>query len=132
MKSDKPSRFTILIVDDSEELLEVLKIILEKNGHEVITKNSPAGIGNFVQQNKIDLLLLDVYFGEGGANGRDICKELKSNPPTSYFSILLMSVTYDHVDTFEECRADGFIEKPFDLHDLLEKINACLKKEPAN
>jgi DNA-binding response OmpR family regulator len=130
MKSDKPPGFTILIVDDSEELLEVLSIILEKNGHEVITKNSPADINNFVQANKIDLLLLDVVLGE--ANGKDVCKELKSNPLTNYFPILIMSGAYSHLDDLKECGADAYIEKPFDLHDLLEKINACLKKESAN
>ncbi len=121
---------TILIVDDSEELLEVLSIIIGKQGYEVITKNSPEGIMNFVQQNKIDLLLLDVIFPDH--NGKEICKQLKSGPLTSYFPVLLMSVTPDFLIEFKECGADGIIEKPFDLSTLIEKINGCLHIEPVN
>lgn len=123
---------TILIVDDSEELLDVLRIVLEKQGHHVITKNSPDNLIHIVHENKIGLLLLDIFFGEGTANGRDICKELKSNPLTNYFPVIIMSVTYDLLGDFQECEADEFIEKPFALHDLMKKINTCLHKEPAS
>jgi len=47
----------ILVVDDSIEILEVIKLILEQQGYQVFTKDKPDGIVDFVQNNKIGLLL---------------------------------------------------------------------------
>jgi len=112
---------TILLVDDSKELLDVLEIILKKYGYNIIAKESPANISNLVQQIKIDLLLLDVRLKN--VSGRFISKELKADPQTSYFPIVLMSSSRDHGANYQECGAVDFIEKPFDLVELVAKVN---------
>ena len=133
METAGHSNFSILIVDDSEELLDVLNIVLKQQGHHVFAKTNPYLIRHFVQENKIDLLLLDVIFGvDGKVDGREFCKELKSDPLTNYFPIILMSVFHDNLIEFKDCGANDTIEKPFDLHELIVKINTCLHTEPAN
>ncbi len=120
------SKLRILVIDDSEELLDVLSIVLKKNGYDVITKTNTADLKDFLQQTRIDILLMDVVINE--INGRDICRELKSDPATSYFPILIMSVHASKLIDFEECLANGVIEKPFDLSELAGKINSSLNK----
>jgi len=63
----------ILVIDDSPELLEVFKAILERQGYEIIAKNSPRDIYAFVQNNRINILFLDVILQN--INGKTICKE---------------------------------------------------------
>src|SRR5438045_8605476 len=104
------SRTKILIVDDSIELLHILAQILEKYDYEIITATDPCDISNVVKINRIDLLILNV--SGTGTNGRDICRELKSNPLTNYFPVILMSVIYDYLVDLDKCLADDFIEKP--------------------
>ncbi len=114
----------VLIIDDSSELLEVFKIIFEKQGYEIITQSSSTDIFSIVQDNKIDILLLDVFLN--GINGRDICKQLKSDPLTNYFPIVLISASPENLIDLNECGADGFIEKPFDINFIVSKINSLL------
>jgi DNA-binding response OmpR family regulator len=126
MNSLQTSYERILVIDDSEELLDVLSLILARQGYTVIIKNSPDGIADFVQRNHIDLLLLDVILM--GNNGRHVCRSLKSDHRTDYFPIILMSATPQLLLNLDECIADGRLEKPFDISLLLRKVENGLSK----
>jgi len=115
----------ILVIDDAQDLLQVLELILGRFGYNVVIKNSPEAVFDYVQKTHIDLLLLDVRLR--GVNGRYICQELKSNPKTSYFPIILMSSYPSSLINLEECTADDFIEKPFNLNELISKVNSVIK-----
>jgi adenylate cyclase len=112
---------TVLIIDDSEDLLDVLQLILTKYGYNVLAQTGPNNIGDFVQRVKIDLLLLDVRLPN--VSGRFVCKELKSNPITNYFPIVLMSASAKYGNSYKDCGADDFIEKPFNLTELITKVS---------
>lgn len=114
----------ILIIEDSEDLLEMLEFILRTNNYEPFGKTHPDDIYDFVSNTSIDLLLLDVSLKH--ANGRDICKKLKADPQTGYFPIILMSANPKFLIDFDECEADGIIEKPFGLNVLLDEINRVI------
>ena len=118
------SRTTILIIDDSKELLEVLQLILEKQGYNSITQTSSIDIAGFLKSNRIDLLIIDVVLN--GSNGRDICSQLKSNADTNYFPIILMSASPEYLRDHKDCEADDIIEKPFDIKGLLGKVEKLL------
>lgn len=124
------SKLTILIIDDSAELLEVFKLVFEKQGYNIITRSSSADIISFIQNNKIDILLLDVFLNK--INGRQVCKQLKDDPSTSYFPIVLMSASPENLLDLEECSADGYIEKPFDIKYLVKKIESLLAEAKNN
>jgi DNA-binding response OmpR family regulator len=119
----KPS---LLVIDDCVEILEIFKLVFETKGYQVITKKSAIDIFIFVENNKIDILILDIILN-GVTSGRRICKELKSNPLTNYFPIILISASPELLFDFRECDADGFIEKPFDLEVAVRKIDSLLK-----
>ncbi len=124
MSANLHSQKTILVIDNAEELLHVLERILGRFGYNVFVKNCPEGMSEFVQNTRIDLLLLDVRLR--GANGRFICQELKSDPKTNYFPVVLTSSYPSSLINLNECAGHDFIEKPFSLDDLISKVNRVI------
>jgi DNA-binding response OmpR family regulator len=120
---------TILIIDDSSELLEVFKMIFEKQGYNIITKTSFSNIFPILSTTKIDLLLLDVILND--MDGREICRQLKSNAATNYFPIIIMSASPENLIDAAQYGADSSIEKPFDINGVMEKVNSLVYKIPA-
>ena len=127
MKQNSEKKVTVLIIDDSTELLDVFKIVFERQGYNIITKTSAKDIFNLVRTNEIDILLLDVFLND--SNGRDICFKLKRDSLTA-FPVLLMSASPENLLDLNECGADGFIEKPFDINYITEKISALVSRFP--
>jgi len=124
MNSPEQYKGRILIVEGSEDLLEMLEFVLRINHYEVFCKKTADDVHDFVLDNNIDLLLLDVC--SWGIHGRDICKKLKADCETAYFPVVLMSSNPKLLYDFRECDADGVIDKPFGLTVLLSKISAVI------
>ena len=108
----------ILIVDDEQDLLYIIKLLLTFKGFDVITHDSGYGVPGIVKKTKPDLILLDIRLP--GKSGTEICKELKeiSNLP----SIILFSAHAREMEVLADCKADGFISKPFDLNYFIEMV----------
>ena len=119
------SGIRILVIDDSKDLLEVFQLIFEQQGINAITKTSALDIAAFVEAERIDLLIIDVILN--GANGRQICRQLKSKSKTNYFPIVLMSASPEYLFDPHECGADDTVEKPFDIKLLMKKIKMLVK-----
>lgn len=115
------TKIKILILDDSPDLLDALRIFLEYESCEVYTVGSKELLKTELKRRKPDIIILDVYI-HGHADGRAICKIIKSDIETRHIPVLLMSVNKRGLERFEECQADAIIEKPFDLWNLLQKI----------
>jgi DNA-binding response OmpR family regulator len=128
----------VLIVDDEPDIVETLDFALRRRGFEVrAAYDGPQGLAA-AMEDPPDLLLLDVMLP--GCNGYEVSRQLKdwmeSSPSARRFPILL--VTARKVNTQERedfvamwSRADGVIYKPFDLGDLVAKIQELLPAEPA-
>jgi DNA-binding response OmpR family regulator len=114
---------TILIADDDPGILDALTLLLEDAGYEVKTANDGAAIRE-IYTAPPDLLLLDIWLS--GWNGRDICIALKSVEQTKHVPILLFSANNETEEIAKEAGADDFIAKPFDIDELLEKIEKYL------
>ncbi len=112
-------RKSILIADDNPGILEVVSIILESEGYEVKSTADPQHVLQ-VKENPPGLILLDIWMG--GTDGRHICKQLKADQATHHIPIILMSANSDISAIAEESGADGFIAKPFEIDDLISKI----------
>lgn len=116
----------ILIVDDSAELLEAMQIFLEREGYEIRILTNPLIVMQTVKEFQPDLIILDVFIS--GKDGRDICRSLRKNIITKYLCIMLFSASPQALKNFELYDADGFIEKPFALNDIIKKIESVLEK----
>lgn len=109
----------ILIVDDNPINSQILKWMLKGEDRELVTLQTHRGIEKMLDQVQPDLLVMDIKLD--GANGCEICTELKMNPSYSSLPILLTSSNEEYYD--EDCRADGFISKPYNKAELLESIS---------
>jgi two-component system phosphate regulon response regulator PhoB len=114
----------VLIIDDCSDYLDMMEISLERSGFQAITQNTSKEISNLVQKHKIDILLLDMLMPD--MCGKLFCKELKANPKTNYFPIIMISGSPDIIHEFPKFHADDAIEKPVDLKILIDKINVQL------
>ena len=116
----------ILVVDDDVDILNVVQLVLDANGFEVVAIPNWQHINTHVDEFKPDLILLDVSLGT--QDGRNICKQLKSNHNTKHIPVILFSANHNIEKSLSECLADNFISKPFDINDLVEGINSQLMK----
>jgi DNA-binding response OmpR family regulator len=109
----------IMIADDDPGILDAVSIMLEYEGYEV--KSTLNGADLLTMEGELpDLLLLDIWMS--GTDGRDICRHLKQKTLTSTLPIVMISASRDIELSAMEAGADDFLAKPFDMDDLLKKI----------
>lgn len=117
----------ILVVDDEQDLLEILKFNLETEGYEVATATSAEealhlNLGDF------NLLLLDVMMG--GMSGFAMARKLKDNPSTAAIPIIFLTARDTENDTLTgfSLGADDYISKPFSIREVLVRVRAVLRR----
>ena len=111
----------ILVIDDDEDILSILEIIFGDEGYEPILYNT----GTTAEHIKIlhpDLILLDVRITGFDKTGAEICSEIKSQLDLAGIPVLLISAEADIDKLAHGCGANGFIDKPFDIYNLLTKV----------
>ena len=125
---NKPYR--ILIVDDEQDLLEILKFNLETEGYEADTATS-AEEALTLDIASYDLLLLDVMMG--GMSGFAMAKRLKENPTTAAVPIIFLTARDTENDTVTgfNLGADDYISKPFSIREVLVRIRAVIRRTTA-
>lgn len=117
----------ILVVDDEQDLLEILKFNLETEGYEVVTATS-AEDALLLDIASFDLLLLDVMMG--GMSGFAMARQLKDNPATSQVPIIFLTARDTENDTVTgfNLGADDYISKPFSLREVMVRVRAVLRR----
>ncbi len=117
----------ILVVDDEQDLLEILKFNLETEGYEVVTATS-AEDALLLDIASFDLLLLDVMMG--GMSGFAMARQLKDNPSTSQVPIIFLTARDTENDTVTgfNLGADDYISKPFSLREVMVRVRAVLRR----
>ena len=115
----------ILVVDDDVDILSVMEIILSMKGFEVEVSSRGENTFPIINSFKPDLILLDVLIS--GYDGRIICKQLKSDHKTKHIPVIMFSAHPSAAATISDYGADDFISKPFDVDNLINKVNKQLK-----
>ena len=113
----------ILIADDDPAIVESTKFILEEFGYRV-DYSYDGKIVYDMKDHFPDLMLLDIWMS--GQDGRDICKYLKKDPLKRSIPVIMISASRDIKKSALAVGANDFLEKPFDMEDLLAKINKLL------
>lgn len=115
----------VLVVDDEEQIIKMLKLRLEFFGHCVIA----AGNGQECLQKiseKPDIILLDAVMP--GLSGFEVCKKIKEMEAVKDIPVIILTAltSEEDVDKSIECGASCFISKPFNAEDVIVKINNAL------
>jgi DNA-binding response OmpR family regulator len=113
----------ILIMDDDPAIVDAMRIMLEHTGYEPVVFTN----GNDLLKDRYempDLFILDKQLS--GVSGLDICRYLKKQPASKNIPIIIFSAS-PHIEKMAlNAGAEDFIEKPFRMKDLLEKIERLL------
>ncbi len=114
----------ILVADDDPAIVESTRLILEEFGYEVDSTVDGETIYK-MERDYPDLLLLDIWMS--GIDGREICRYLKNEERTREIPIIMISASRDIKESAREAGADDFLAKPFNMDDLIEKIEKHIK-----
>ena len=117
----------ILIVDDIEHNIKILKSILEKSGYVVsVARSGPEALA-FLETETIDLIIMDIMMPE--MDGIETCKEIKSRDDLSEIPVIFitaLSETPEKIRAFEAGGVD-YIDRPFVREEVLARINVHIR-----
>jgi DNA-binding response OmpR family regulator len=117
MSSDKQKK--IMIADDDPGIVDAVEMLLEFEGYEVTSTVDGSTVLD-MKHELPDLLLLDIWMS--GEDGREICKKLKTTPITKDIPVIMISASRDIKQSAMDSGADDFLAKPFEMAELLKKI----------
>lgn len=117
----------ILVTDDEKDVVELLKFLLEKDGHQVITAHNGKDALAIANKDMPELILLDVMMPE--MDGYTVQTNLLDNPKTKDIPIIILTAKGQLRDVFAmSANVKAYIEKPFDPKTLRQKISESLPK----
>jgi len=119
----------ILVVDDEEDILELLKYNLSREGYQVSCTTSGEKTLNLVKTETPDLIVLDLMLP--GMDGLEVARRLKENPHTKNVPIVMLTAKGEEADivTGLELGADDYVTKPFSPRILLARVRAVLRRK---
>jgi two-component system phosphate regulon response regulator PhoB len=122
----------ILAVDDEEDLLELVRYNLSREGYQVTCLATGDGAVQAVRAQKPDLVVLDLLLP--GMDGLEICRQIKQDPSLRHTPVLLLTAKSEDVDVVAglELGADDYMTKPFSPRVLLARIRAVLRRRPTS
>ncbi|MCK4649339.1 response regulator [bacterium] len=116
----------ILVVDNEPEFLKALSVSLKASGYEVLTaQNGQEGLKKAHTSNP-DLIILDILMPR--MDGYELCRLLKFDQRYKAIPIIMLTAKAQETDKVmgEKVGADGYITKPFETQDLLNRIKKFL------
>ena len=123
----------ILIVDDDEELVELIVDVLDRDGRfETRSVNNGFDAGMMVKEYRPDILVLDVMLPD--INGKDVCQKIRSDSLLDDVRIICISgmVEQDKIGDLLEAGANSFLQKPFEVDQLVDMVCRELDVEPVS
>ena len=116
----------ILLVEDDETLLDLISEYLGENGYDVTTSNNAKDALDLAYEQNFDLLILDVKLPKGdGFSLLSSLRELGVSAPSIFTTSLN---TIDDLEKGYKSGCDDYLKKPFELKELLIRIQALLKR----
>ncbi|AEM73508.1 response regulator transcription factor [Caldicellulosiruptor acetigenus] len=119
---------SILIVDDEQHILELLKFNLRKEGYNTFEADSGVLALEILKHNKVDLVILDIMMSD--KDGYEVLKEIRFNRDTKNLPVILLSAKSEEIDKILglELGADDYITKPFSVKELVVRVKALLRR----
>ena len=120
---------SVLVVEDDRNIAQLLQLYLEKEGYAVsVARDGGEGLAKFRAQQP-DLVLLDVMMPV--MDGWTVCKRIRSESQTPIIMLTAKAETDDKVNGLKS-GADDYITKPFEMQEVLARIEAVLRRTDRN
>ncbi|MCA9581223.1 MAG: response regulator, partial [Myxococcales bacterium] len=127
-KKRKDGKLVVLVVDDEQDIRRLLRRVLEEKGFEVLEAGRGLEALQLVRDGAPDLILLDAMLPE--VHGFEICRRIKGSRRYGHIPIIMISAIYRGwrvaEDLMESYGAFAFLEKPFRMSEVLDRIDAAL------
>ena len=115
----------ILLVEDDLEISKLLADFLQTNGYEVLCQYDGLHVVDCLQENKIDLILLDIMLPY--RNGDTVLSDIRKYSTVPVIIISAKGTTQNKIDLLR-LGADDYITKPFDMEEVLARIESNLRR----
>lgn len=116
----------VMVIDDDESIREVVTLILENSGFEVVSYSDCNDIVEKVKKDKPCIVLMDLWVPDMG--GEFATKTLKANAELSGIPVILFSANNDISKAAQKAGADGHIQKPFDMQEFQDTITRFIHR----
>jgi DNA-binding response OmpR family regulator len=120
--------YDILIIDDDARIVDMVELVLQREGYHVTRANTASDALQAVETNVPDLIIIDNMLPD--MDGVKLCRLLREHPYVANVPILFLtglSGTHSVVDAFES-GADDYIRKPFQPRELSARVRAHLRR----
>lgn len=119
------NKFNILVVDDEQKIVDVVKAYLEKDGYNVVTALDGEMALNTFSKETIHLIILDLMLPK--ISGEEVCHKIRS---TSNVPIIMLTAKVDEDERIEgiSMGADDYLTKPFSVRELVVRVRALLRR----
>ncbi|MHB8206481.1 response regulator [Mucilaginibacter sp.] len=116
----------ILVLDDNQDILDVVQETLAYEQFNVKSITQGVEVLPMVEEFLPDLVILD--YRVAGANGGEICRQIKTHPKFNTIPVIIFSAYINRESELLAYGCDAIISKPFDLTELMEKVNNLVSK----
>lgn len=122
---------TILVVDDEEDILELVRFHLSREGYGVVCAETGEEAWRKTKENPVDLMVIDLMLP--GMDGLELTRRLKNDPQTRSIPVVMLSAKGEEVDivTGLELGAEDYVTKPFSPRVLLARVRAVFRRRSA-
>jgi DNA-binding response OmpR family regulator len=125
LKNNANAPKNILVIEDNSAILDVITLVLQSEAYQVNGLSKSIDYMVHIDELKPDLLIMDIMLPDG--DGRVILQELRQNDNTKDIPVLMISARYTEDNVRQgEYKPNGFLAKPFDIDDLLDRIEGIL------
>jgi two-component system phosphate regulon response regulator PhoB len=111
----------IYVLEDNDDIRELIQYLFESEDYLVTSFANATDFKKHQIVNQPSVFVLDVMLPDG--NGVEICNRLKTDQATADIPVLLMSANTNVAYIGAESKADDFISKPFDIDELVKRVN---------
>jgi len=119
----------VVCVEDEPEMIDLIRLILSRKGFEVIgAEGGVKGLAT-IRKEKPDLVLLDLMMPE--MDGWQVYQQLKAEPATAQIPVIVVTAKAQNIDKvlgLHIAKVDDYIPKPFSLQELVDRVEAVLKR----
>jgi len=115
----------VLVIDDDNQLLRLVRANLESVGYRVVTSTNALSALEHVEMEPFDLILLDIMLP--GMDGYELCQKIRE---FSSVPIIMLTAKVEDADKVRGLKlgADDYLTKPFNVQELLARIEAVLRR----
>ena len=118
-------QYKILIVDDDENICELLRLYLEKDGFDTVVAGDGEQAVEYATKYLPDLILLDIMLPK--LDGWQVCREIRKTSETPIIMLTAKGEAFDKILGLE-LGADDYVSKPFDTKEVIARIKAVLRR----